>query len=218
MSSLCLYRYDDHDTQQRVDQRQSAGSIRNFLVQFPPLFFIRARFSPRKRPPSRPLHQTGRHPRTCHQKLRLNPVTPPNVRVPRKVPTAIKVEAKVWFANERTWLSWLNAAILIGTFAVALFNASRDPIARAFAYVYAALSVGVLIYGYSLYQSRITMIRKRDPGHYDAITGPVVVSTILFVAVLANFVIRVHELRQHKIPIPGLALLHQIMPNFIPSA
>ncbi|KAF8134967.1 hypothetical protein EV363DRAFT_1322157 [Boletus edulis] len=143
---------------------------------------------------------------------------PPNVRVPRKVPTAIKVEAKVWFANERTWLSWLNAAILIGTFAVALFNASRDPIARAFAYVYAALSVGVLIYGYFLYQSRITMIRKRDPGHYDAIAGPVVVSTILFVAVLANFVIRVHELRQHKIPIPGLALLQQIMPNFIPSA
>ncbi|KAG9315237.1 hypothetical protein JVU11DRAFT_4371 [Chiua virens] len=142
---------------------------------------------------------------------------PPQVRVPRKVATAIKVEGKVWFANERTWLSWLNAAILIGTFAVALFNASNDPIARAFAYVYAALSIGVLIYGYSLYQSRITMIRKRDPGHYDAIAGPLVVSTILFVAVLANFVIRVRELRQREIPIPGLVLLQQIMPNFILS-
>lgn len=43
------------------------------------------------------------------------------------------------------WLSWLNAAILIATFAVALFNASRDPIARAFAYVYAAFSVCVLV-------------------------------------------------------------------------
>ncbi|KAG8213091.1 hypothetical protein J3R82DRAFT_11487 [Butyriboletus roseoflavus] len=116
------------------------------------------------------------------------------VRVPRKVPTAIKVEGKVWFANERTWLSWLNAAILIGTFAVALFNASRDPVARAFAYVYAALSIGVLIYGFYLYQSRITMIRKRDPGHYDAIVGPIVVSALLFMAVLANFVIRVREL------------------------
>ncbi|KAH0833236.1 hypothetical protein J3R83DRAFT_12296 [Lanmaoa asiatica] len=159
------------------------------------------------------------------------------VRVPRKVATAIKVEGKVWFANERTWLSWLNAAILIGTFAVALFNASHDPVARGFSYVYAALSVAVLIYGFYLYQSRITMIRKRDPGHYDAITGPLVVSTVLFVAVLANFVIRVHELwvplsllshsltvslrslcsRQQQIPIPGLALLQQIMSNFIPS-
>ena len=27
---------------------------------------------------------------------------PPNVRVPRKVATAIKVEGKVWFANERS--------------------------------------------------------------------------------------------------------------------
>ena len=124
---------------------------------------------------------------------------PPNVRVPRKVSTAIKVEGKVWFSNERSvshsplpttpfilflaWLSWLNAAILIGALAAALFNASRDPIARAFAYVYAALSVGVVvrlststhrilhlttfeIYGFYLYQSRITMIRKRDPGHH----------------------------------------------------
>ncbi|KAF8558194.1 hypothetical protein OG21DRAFT_1433939 [Imleria badia] len=143
---------------------------------------------------------------------------PPLVRVPRKLSSAIKVEAKVWFANERTWLSWLTAAILIGTFAVALFNASRDPIARAFAYVYAALSVGVVIYGFYLYQSRITMIRKRDPGHYDAIVGPVVISTFLFVAVLANFIIRVFCSRQHKIPIPGLALLQQVVPIFIPSA
>ncbi|KAI9570554.1 hypothetical protein HD554DRAFT_2082926 [Boletus coccyginus] len=139
-----------------------------------------------------------------------------HVRVPRKVSTAIKVEGKVWFANERTWLSWLNAAILIGTFAVALFNASHDPVARAFAYVYAALSVGVLvrssvppihiylttfeIYGFYLYQSRITMIRKRDPGHYDAIIGPVIVSTLLFVAVLANFVIRGMYYPCHFVP------------------
>lgn len=50
------------------------------------------------------------------------------------------------------------------------------------------------------------MIRKRDPGHHgpfssllpppcpqsftDAIAGPLIVSTILFVAVLANFVVR----------------------------
>ncbi|KAJ7067145.1 hypothetical protein C8F01DRAFT_1247542 [Mycena amicta] len=66
----------------------------------------------------------------------------------------------------------------------ALFNASKDPIARAFAYVYALISVGVLIYGYVLYQHRITMIRRRDPGHFDMIIGPVG----------SNFMIRVREL------------------------
>jgi hypothetical protein len=64
------------------------------------------------------------------------------------------------------------------------------------------------IYGYLLYQHRITLIRRRDPGHFgeslptccveavrldeypDQIVGPVIISIILFGAVLANFIIR----------------------------
>ncbi|KAL4072748.1 hypothetical protein V8B97DRAFT_2017195 [Scleroderma yunnanense] len=131
---------------------------------------------------------------------------PPQIRIPKKVATSLKVEAKVWFANERTWISWLNVAILLATLALALFNASKEPIARNFAYTYAAISIGVVIYGSTLYQSRINMIRKRDPGHYDDIVGPVVVSALLFFAVLANFIIRVRDLRQQKVPIPGMSL------------
>ncbi|KIK99957.1 hypothetical protein PAXRUDRAFT_130940 [Paxillus rubicundulus Ve08.2h10] len=137
---------------------------------------------------------------------------PRQVCVPKKVATSLKVEAKVWFANERTWVSWLNLAVLLGTLALALFNASHEPVARRFAYVYAAISIGVVVYGFYLYQSRITMIRKRDPGHYDALVGPMVVSALLFFAVLANFVIR--GVRQQKVPIPGLALLQQITSSY----
>jgi hypothetical protein len=36
-------------------------------------------------------------------------------------------------------------SVLIGTLAVALFNASKDPIARNFAYLYAFISVGILV-------------------------------------------------------------------------
>ncbi|EIW84302.1 hypothetical protein CONPUDRAFT_50017 [Coniophora puteana RWD-64-598 SS2] len=118
----------------------------------------------------------------------INPAV--QIRVPKKIPTSIKVEGKVWFANERTWISWLNLAVLLGTLSLALFNASDEPVARNFAYVYALISIGVLIYGYLLYQRRITMIRKRDPGHYDQILGPVIVSALLFFAVLANFIVR----------------------------
>jgi hypothetical protein len=126
---------------------------------------------------------------------------PPQVRVPKKVATSLKVEGKVWFANERSWflsfslfpvhlltptkawISWLNLSVLLGTLALALFNASRDRVARNFAYIYALISIGVLVntsisvhqigdahngqvYGFVIYQNRITMIRKRDPGHY----------------------------------------------------
>lgn len=133
---------------------------------------------------------------------------PPQVRVPKKIPTSVKVEGKVWFANERTWISWLNLSVLLGTLSLALFNASKEnPIARNFAYGYAVISVGVLAYGFALYQHRITMIRRRDPGHFDAIWGPIIVSVLLFVAILANFIVRVRELQRKNIPIPGADLV-----------
>ena len=36
-------------------------------------------------------------------------------------------------------------SVLIGTLAVALFNSSKDPIARSFAYVYALVSIGIMV-------------------------------------------------------------------------
>ncbi|KAJ3762642.1 hypothetical protein EV360DRAFT_35266 [Lentinula raphanica] len=132
--------------------------------------------------------QDGQRP-TVRDYLSINHL-PPQVKVPKKMKTPVRVEGKVWFANERTWVSWLNLAVLLATLALALFNASRDAVARKFAYTYAVISIGVLMYGYILYQHRITMIRRRDPGHFDALAGPVIVSILLFFAVLANFLIR----------------------------
>lgn len=43
------------------------------------------------------------------------------------------------------WVSYLNLGMLIGTVAVALFNASKDNIARYMAYAYAFISVAVLV-------------------------------------------------------------------------
>lgn len=34
------------------------------------------------------------------------------------------------------------------------------------------------------------MIRRRDPGHFDNLVGPIILSIALFFAVLANFIIR----------------------------
>lgn len=87
---------------------------------------------------------------------------PISVRVPAKIPTPIKVEGKVWFANERSgclrtlflaivtdkfvaWLSYLNMGVLLGTLALALFNASEDTVARNFGVFYAVISIGVLV-------------------------------------------------------------------------
>ncbi|KAG8898130.1 hypothetical protein FRB99_007646 [Tulasnella sp. 403] len=134
---------------------------------------------------------------------------PVQVRIPKKIATPIKVEAKVWFANERTWISYLNVAILLGTLAAALFNASKDDVARNFAYAYALISLAVLTYGYLLYQKRVSLIRRRDPGNFDAIVGPLLICASLFIAILVNFILRIREFSKEnpeKIP-PTLAFL-----------
>ncbi|GLB40298.1 putative protein with domain of unknown function (DUF202) [Lyophyllum shimeji] len=154
--------------------------------------------------PQVPTDEAGRRP-TVRDYHAINAL-PPQVRVPKKVATPIRVEAKVWFANERTWVAWLNMAVLIATLALALFNASQDPIATTFSYVYAVISICVLIYAFALYQYRISMIRRRDPGHFDSIAGPVALGVALFIAVVANFLVRVRELRRKDVPIPGSGL------------
>lgn len=118
--------------------------------------------------------------------------TPP---APKKPTERINVEPKVWLANERTWVAYLNVGVLLGTMALILFNAASDAVTRYMAYAYAAISIGVLAYGYAVYQHRITMIRRKDPGHFDQIVGPVIICALLFIAVLANFLIRLRESR-----------------------
>jgi hypothetical protein len=80
----------------------------------------------------------------------------------------------------------VNVSLLLGTLAIALYNASKDSIAKQFALVYAVISLLVFrfdssicacqphrlltlripSYGFVTYQKRITMIRKRDPNHF----------------------------------------------------
>ncbi|KAF7312522.1 DUF202 domain-containing protein [Mycena indigotica] len=202
--------------------RRSLHAMSDFLSPFSPAALANlparpVRYTRADNIPETEADEEGQRP-AVRDYLSINhPSVHPNVRVPKKIATAVRVEGKVWFANERTWVAWLNIAVLLGTLALALFNASKDPIARAFAYVYALISIGVLIYGYALYQHRITMIRRRDPGHFDMIIGPVVVSTLLFIAVAANFMIRVQDLRDKNVPIPGADLYYSLVRFLSPS-
>nr|XP_018261541.1 uncharacterized protein I303_05979 [Kwoniella dejecticola CBS 10117]OBR83699.1 hypothetical protein I303_05979 [Kwoniella dejecticola CBS 10117] len=131
------------------------------------------------------------------------------VRVPKKVPTPVKVEAKVWFANERTFISYLSMGLLLSTIASGLLFGARDSPARWFAFAYALISAGVLAYGWAIFQKRLTMISARDAGSFgefirnkdvadyaDLLWGPMLICLALFVAILANFIFRFQEARK----------------------
>ncbi|CAO3587216.1 unnamed protein product [Absidia cylindrospora] len=62
-------------------------------------------------------------------------VLPPGIKLPKKVITPLRVEPKVFFANERTYFSWMSFGTLLATFSIALFNAG-DAVGKVSGVVY----------------------------------------------------------------------------------
>ncbi len=61
------------------------------------------------------------------------------------------------------WVSYLNVSVLVGTLSLALFNASKDQVAKNMAYAYAVISVGTLVSNLLIvpHHALIMEIRKR---------------------------------------------------------
>lgn len=58
------------------------------------------------------------------------------------------------------WISYLNISMLIGTLSIALFNASKDEIAKNMAYAYAAISVGIMVRLTLSFRSTVVHLRS----------------------------------------------------------
>lgn len=102
---------------------------------------------------------------------------------------AVKVEAKVWLANQRTFIKWQHVSILLASLSLGLYNAAGvdNNIARALAVVYTVIAVAVAGWGYGIYIWRARMIERRSGVDFDAVTGPLVVCVGLIVALILNF-------------------------------
>ena len=111
---------------------------------------------------------------------------PPGIHVP------VRVEPKVYFAAERTFLSWLEFSIILGSIAAALLNFG-DGISLYAALGFTAVACAALLYSMGLYLWRVEMIRKRRAVRYHDWLGPSVLCLGLFGAVGVNFGLRVRE-------------------------
>lgn len=107
----------------------------------------------------------------------------------KRIALPIRVEPKVFFANERTFLSWLNFTVLLGSLAIGLLNFG-DRIGRISAGVFTFVAVVVMIYALMTFQWRADRIRKRLPGPYDDRFGPTALCIFILAAILINFVLR----------------------------
>ncbi|CAG8632759.1 12853_t:CDS:2 [Acaulospora morrowiae] len=113
----------------------------------------------------------------------------------KRIAVPVRVEPKVFFANERTLLSWLNFTIILGGLAVGLLNFG-DRISIIAAGMFTAVSMSMMMYALFTYHWRSYMIKKRHSGPYDDRIGPTFLCVALLVAVLVNFILRIREHHQ----------------------
>jgi len=78
---------------------------------------------------------------------------------------AIKIEPKVFFANERTFLAWLHSSVLLAGASVAIVSMSDDNfLSQLYGIVLLPLAITFLMYSMHQYGKRAQMIRRRAPG------------------------------------------------------
>jgi len=109
---------------------------------------------------------------------------------PRKAP--IKIEPKVFFANERTFLAWMHISVILAGASVAILAISDYENIGKQLYGLIMLPVAIAFLVYSMYQyvRRSYMIRNKLPGPYDDAVGPTVLSIMLMVSIAAQFAIK----------------------------
>ncbi|GAB5585975.1 vacuolar transporter chaperone [Umbelopsis nana] len=121
----------------------------------------------------------------------------PNETEPRqpakRVPLAPqKANPKVYFANERTFLSWLQFTLLLGGLAIGLLNFS-DNVGQISAGVFTLLSMIVMIYALHGYHDRANRLQKKEIGDYSDKYAPAILTVFMIAAVSVNFYLRLAQ-------------------------
>ncbi len=121
---------------------------------------------------------------------------PPGVKKPTywiKDQGEIKVEPKVWLANQRTFVKWQHITILLTTLSLGLYNAAgpENSIGRGLGVAYTIIAVCCGFWGWAVYMYRSSLIKKRSPKDFDMRIGPIVICISLMIALVVNFGIKV---------------------------
>ncbi|MCJ1313443.1 vacuolar transporter chaperone [Agyrium rufum] len=108
----------------------------------------------------------------------------------KRIALPTRVEPKVFFANERTFLSWLNFTVILGGLAVGLLNFG-DTVGKISAGLFTVIAMAAMIYALFTFHWRARSIRMRGQGGFDDRLGPTVLTGALFAAVVVNFGLRI---------------------------
>lgn len=109
----------------------------------------------------------------------------------KKIHVPVRVEPKVYFAAERTFLSWLEFSIILGSIAATLLNfddLSGSTVSASITFTIVACAS--MLYSLALYLQRVKWVRERRAVRYHEPWGPTLLCIGLLAAVIVNFGLR----------------------------
>ncbi|KZF20730.1 SPX-domain-containing protein [Xylona heveae TC161] len=128
---------------------------------------------------------------------------PPGVRHPGtfiKDSGPVKVEAKVWLANQRTFIKWQHVSVLLASLSLGLYNAAGESnnVARILAIVYTLIAVFAGVWGWAMYIYRSRLIQERSGKDFDNVVGPLIICVGLAIALCLNFGFKYHAVMEAR--------------------
>jgi len=115
------------------------------------------------------------------------------------VSVPIRIEPKVYFANERTFLAWVEFSVLLSAIGIGLMNFTpkRDAAGLAAGISFTIVALLCIAYAGARFVWRALKIRKRQGVKYHDAYGPTVLCAMLLAAVILNFIWRAKEGPSH---------------------
>jgi len=97
----------------------------------------------------------------------------------------IKIEPKTFFANERTFLQWFNAAIFIATAGLSLISIGES---NTVGILLVILSIKTILYSLYIYYKRNYYLIHRIGTGYNDLYGPGIISLIIILAFIFSII------------------------------
>jgi len=114
----------------------------------------------------------------------------------KRIAVPVRIEPKVIFANERTFLKWMHFSVIVGTIATTLLNFTRpnDGIGFISAAAFTVAALASIAYSGGVFVFRAYSMRARsaDGWYYDKY-GPTVLCVVLGACILVNLALRLRE-------------------------
>jgi hypothetical protein len=117
-------------------------------------------------------------------------------------PTSVqKLEPKVFFANERTYLHWLHHGVILAAIAsgiLAFSNDTGENWAHWYALALLPLSLAFCIYALHIFLWRADRIKTRIPGRWDDPRGPLLLGGLLALVLTINFFSKLYHIATYE--------------------